>query len=291
MKRMGKMTKIFQVLRLIIALSILCASGVAAQDVTLSWDPSPTPDVAGYYVYYNQGQPTFNPGSTDANEGPSPIDAGDVLTTTLTGLTDNSIYYFSVTAYDSERNESSFSNTVSNSWVPSLLLPEDNAVDEPVSTMFRWTTEASGTFTYTLYYGTDAEQVGTAGSITNFTNPPSTDYILLVLLLALLVFLCWIPTRPKTAIACGTLSFCLALTSCGGGGGGDGDSSSRSSTQSPPAATLFSVDKGTSDYHEAFAGDLEEGTTYFWKVVAIDSNNLGQVHSSVVASFTTESLP
>lgn len=287
------MIKLFCKLACTVTLLFCFAVGAMAQDVTLSWDPSPTPDVAGYYVYYQKDSPSLPFNSTDALEGPSPVDVGNSLTTTLTGLSDDTIYYFAIAAYDSALNESSFSNIVSNSWVPTLLAPEDNASDEPAQAMFRWTTEASGAFTYTLYYGTDAASVGTAGNIPpagGFNVPPNA--LLFGLLLTLFFFLLRLPLRPKTAIACGTLSICVALTACGGGGGGGDSSSSRTSTESTPATTatdtaVYSVDKGTSDYHQAYAGDLEAGTTYYWKVVGVDSSNPTQQHSSTISSFTT----
>jgi len=81
--------------------------------VTLSWDDSPGENVAGYKIYYNSGEPDFPIGVFGANEGTSPIDVGDSRTATLTGLLPDDVHYFSVTAYDSTGNESTFSNIVS----------------------------------------------------------------------------------------------------------------------------------------------------------------------------------
>ncbi|MDT8420531.1 MAG: fibronectin type III domain-containing protein [Desulfuromonadales bacterium] len=89
------------------------AEAATPLSVTLSWDDSPGDNVAGYKIYYNSGEPDFPTGVFGANEGTSPIDVGDSRTATLTGLLPDEVHYFSVTAYDTAGNESSFSNIVS----------------------------------------------------------------------------------------------------------------------------------------------------------------------------------
>lgn len=86
----------------------------AAQDITLSWDASPTPEVTGYKVYYKQDNMILPFDGAGAAEGASPVDVGNVLTTTLTNLSDGATYYFYVTAYDISDNESGASNIVDN---------------------------------------------------------------------------------------------------------------------------------------------------------------------------------
>jgi len=98
-------------------ISVLCllAYPVFAQTVTLGWDASPTTDpvVTGYKIYY-QATPYISDqwDGSGATEGSSPIDAGDVLTYDLTDLTDDVVYYFTITAYDADGNESAYSNVV-----------------------------------------------------------------------------------------------------------------------------------------------------------------------------------
>ncbi len=91
--------KLFQVLIVAFLIFVNPISNVFCQDITLSWDPSPSPEVTGYKVYYKQGNPNFPFNGTGAEEGVSPVDVGDTLTTTLTNLSDDVNYYFSVTAY------------------------------------------------------------------------------------------------------------------------------------------------------------------------------------------------
>jgi len=72
--------------------------------VVLSWDPSPTPSVTGYKVYYGATcqLPLAGP--------ESPQDVGKVLTHSLTLPPGH--WCIAVTAYDAAGYESSFSNMV-----------------------------------------------------------------------------------------------------------------------------------------------------------------------------------
>jgi hypothetical protein len=67
--------------------------------VELHWVKVPEADLAGYLVYYGE-----RPGEyfgTGADQGPSPIDAGNTTTLTLTGIPNGRLLYFVVAAYDS----------------------------------------------------------------------------------------------------------------------------------------------------------------------------------------------
>ena len=83
-----------------------------AKDVTLTWDPSPSPetDVAGYKIYYGTSTGTYT--GTEANIGPSPIDFGNTTSATLVGLDDNKTHYFTVTAYNGKNQESAYADEV-----------------------------------------------------------------------------------------------------------------------------------------------------------------------------------
>jgi hypothetical protein len=83
-----------------------------AMGVTLAWDPSPSSDVSGYRLYYKIGYSGAPYDGTDAYEGDSPIDVGDMTTCTVSGLDSTQTYYFVVTAYNAEA-ESGPSNEVS----------------------------------------------------------------------------------------------------------------------------------------------------------------------------------
>ena len=82
----------------------------SAGQAILSWDPpttnadgSPLTDLDGYRIYYG----------TSSGAYVTTLDVGNVITSTITNLTDGTIYYFAVTAYDLSGNESDFSNEVS----------------------------------------------------------------------------------------------------------------------------------------------------------------------------------
>lgn len=67
--------------------------------VTLSWKKANEMDVKGYMVFYGTGP--LNYMGTGSDQGPSPIDVGNVDSVRITGLENGRLYYFSVVAYDS----------------------------------------------------------------------------------------------------------------------------------------------------------------------------------------------
>lgn len=276
----------------------LCAGNLWGQDVTLSWDPSPSETVAGYNVYYKAGDMSFPFDGIGADQGPSPVDVGDSLTTTLTGLSDGINYYFTVTAYDNSANQSTYSNIVSNEWIPALTVPADGAANEPVPVMFQWQTAPQGySVTYTLIYGTDRNEVADAILPVGSWAPPAGYHggglfalaVLMAGMIAALTTKASSAAKPRLALA--TAAFLVFLSACSGGGGGsDGTSTPDDSAPDTgaPVAALFSIDKGSSDYHQAF--DLEPATTYYWKVVATDTADPNNQYVSQVRSFTTEAF-
>ncbi len=90
-----------------------------AMTVTLQWNANTESDRAGYKIYYNtkSGPPYEGKG---AIEGDSPIDVkiADVEDNgkakfTVTGLNDDDVYFFAVTAYNKNDDESGYSNEAS----------------------------------------------------------------------------------------------------------------------------------------------------------------------------------
>jgi hypothetical protein len=77
---------------------------VNAGRITLEWDPVTHPDLAGYMVYYG----TF---SEDYDES---VDVGNWTSVTIEGLEEDVTYYFSVSAYGVNGEESEYSNEVCN---------------------------------------------------------------------------------------------------------------------------------------------------------------------------------
>ena len=274
------------------SLAVPLASQVFGAVTTLAWDGSPSPGVTGYKVYYKQNDTNLPFDGIGANEGSSPVDVGNVLTATITGLSDNIPYYFAVTAYDAAGRESSYSNISSSRWMPQLLTPSDRAIDEPIATTFQWSTApAELDLRYILYYGTDPDLVAAAAPL--IIRPPESAnrlFLISFLLLALpIFFLRQICPKTSHTVAAAGFALCLALTACGGGGGGDDTSPARGTEDTSPAPdyqTVYSVNVGTGDYHQVF--DLQPATTYYWKVVGTDISDPAQTYSSSTFQFTTE---
>jgi len=72
---------------------------VYSAQVTLEWEAS-SGDVAGYNVY--QG--------TSSKDYDVTLDVGNWNSVTIADLEDGEVYYFAVTAYDTDGNESGYSN-------------------------------------------------------------------------------------------------------------------------------------------------------------------------------------
>ena len=77
-----------------------CPLTLAAQSVTLLWNPSPSPGVTGYKIYYGNDGINFD----------NQLDAGTNTSWTVTGLTPGSTNYFEAVAYDANGDESPPSN-------------------------------------------------------------------------------------------------------------------------------------------------------------------------------------
>ena len=89
---------------LLVLLHLTTINSHAAQ-VTLEWDAVIHPLLEGYVVYYG----TYS-GDYDVY-----LDVGNYTSCTIADLDENETYYFAVTAYSTEGEESDFSNEVSNS--------------------------------------------------------------------------------------------------------------------------------------------------------------------------------
>lgn len=91
------------VLVLVLGGLILWVVPAESGSLWLSWNPNAEPDLAGYKVYY---------GTSSRRYGP-PTDVGLVTHYELTDLEEKITYYVTVTAYDTARNESGFSQEAS----------------------------------------------------------------------------------------------------------------------------------------------------------------------------------
>jgi purple acid phosphatase-like protein len=92
------------VLAAVAATVLLAALPAQAGTASLAWDPVPDTDLAGYKIFYG----------TSSGVYPNVVDVGKVTTYTFTNLTDCTLYYFAVKAYDTSQNLSTaYSNEIS----------------------------------------------------------------------------------------------------------------------------------------------------------------------------------
>ena len=94
-------SRLFTIVFASVALFFTCQVH-ASQSVNLAWDPNSEPDLAGYRVYFGTGSGNYT--QTMEVETPS---------ATVPDLTEGVVYYFAVTAYNTEGVESGYSNEVS----------------------------------------------------------------------------------------------------------------------------------------------------------------------------------
>ena len=81
---------------------ILIPSSAGAVQVNLAWARSTGPNVAGYIMHY---------GNYSRNYQYS-VNVGNSTSCTISGLNEGTTYYFAATAYDTQQNESGYSNEV-----------------------------------------------------------------------------------------------------------------------------------------------------------------------------------
>jgi len=288
--------KYIQILITIVLVLVNLTLPAFGREITLYWEPSPSQNVYGYKVYYQQGTPQLPLNGTEADQGVSPIDVENSLMATISGLDESVVYYFSVTAYDSSYNESTFSNIVSTAWMPPLRSPQKESIVVPWNVTFRWDPGPPEHYlNYTLYYGTDKDQVLNAGIAPYGMTPPknmnwpiftNTLPAFIALLIVLILFLTSIKLGhralcvPRTAIAG---IFIFSLVACGGGGGGSGSSGDGTDQSS---ASLVSVNTYSNTSYQT--DNLQSGTTYYWKVDAHSTTDPGTVYHSETYSFTTQ---
>lgn len=282
----------YKIIRIGLILCLLFPALLYAGDVTLSWDqPVSSNDtlITGHKVYYGTSSGNYTNG----------VDAGNVTTCNITGLTAGMTYYFAVTSYDSSGNESGFSNEISTTVgivnnnppsIPQLVSPVNYQMDLETTAEFQWekSVDPDGdTVTYDIYICED-ENFST-GCITE-TNIASArqDSVFyadmrldrtLFLLGIIIGFINIAADRDKIMrYIIAIIITGMLLVSCGGGGGGGGNGTGASSNNGDTINGTFSGISTT-------VSGLKTGTAYYWKVLAMD-NKGGETVSSI-QSFDT----
>ena len=136
-----------------------------AADITLRWDANTETDLAGYKLYYKTDTPRSPYDGAGADQGPSPVDIplGSLNDPnnpefTITGLDASHIYFLVITAYDTEGNESGYSNEVSTFYISS---PQNGfCVNHAGHTSFNVSGRGAGGANVEIYSG--GTLVGTA---------------------------------------------------------------------------------------------------------------------------------
>lgn len=96
---------IFICLTALLIVPLSYSKSIHAAQVTLEWDGVIHPLLEGYRVYYG----------TSSGDYDVTLDVGNWTSCTIADLEDRETYYFAVTAYSIEGEESDFSNEVSSS--------------------------------------------------------------------------------------------------------------------------------------------------------------------------------
>jgi hypothetical protein len=292
----------------------LAPGSAFAKNLTLAWDANAETGVVGYKVYYKADSSSAPLNGTGAYEGPSPIDIGNATTASLTGLADGRVHYITVTAYNASGQESTYSNIVTsaavvsdgsnsvdngstsggsdivdNTWLPLLWYPANGAIAESTPVQLDWEPLPAGSSaTYTLYYGTDP-YLGANRVAANAVSPLGTP----ALLAGVFFFSgAGLATRRRRLLLMLMLALLAAgslLSGCGGGGGSSSDSTTPvnlgDSTTIPLSGTSSVRVFENLEDNTFIAEDLQAGTTYYWKVVAVDGQTLVE---SDTYSFTTK---
>jgi hypothetical protein len=92
---------------------LMALPALQAASVTLTWSPSIDSTVVGYNIYYGVASGVY----THSNN------VGNVTNFTITGLADDTTYYFAATSYDSNGVESNFSNEIAVTTPPIAIAP------------------------------------------------------------------------------------------------------------------------------------------------------------------------
>jgi hypothetical protein len=153
---------------LLVIISSFTTAARAQSSVTLGWDASTDPALAGYRLYQGVVSHTYT----------SSTNVGKATTGTVGGLTPGLTYYFAVTAYDTSGLESAYSGEVS--YTVPVSAPKGPRVQMAVNAARQVTLSGTGTvaYVYAVLATKDFKTWTTNGSVTvsslgtfSFTDP------------------------------------------------------------------------------------------------------------------------
>ena len=102
-------------LSLLVLISALISSVAADQSVTIAWDPSISPDVSSYTIWYGTSSRVYTLSTN----------VGNVTTATVYGLQEGTTWYFALTATSTSGLDSDFSIEITNA------IPIESAENTP----------------------------------------------------------------------------------------------------------------------------------------------------------------
>ena len=102
------------------AFLITFSAVVYASQITVGWDNNSEPDITGYKLHYGTSTRNY-----DYN-----VDVGNYTSCTISDLQEGTTYYFAATAYNSQLNESGFSEEIAYS-VPITPQPSEPTMSDP----------------------------------------------------------------------------------------------------------------------------------------------------------------
>lgn len=112
----------------LLLLTIVCFqfNAFAEKTVTLAWDPSPGPDIAGYKIYYGTAPGDYS----------QTVTVGNTTNATISGLIEGFTYYFAATAYNSFDLESEPCEEISYTVPAPVTLQMRSTLQNGVPTLF-----------------------------------------------------------------------------------------------------------------------------------------------------------
>ncbi len=132
----------FRILLPVLVLLTFLSVPAGAEYYSLQWDDNQEPDLVGYRLWYKSGSGETPFNGTGAGGGASPIDVGGVTRYTIGDLSGVSVWYFGITAYDSEGFESDLSVVVDTK-APQISNPTVTYVSDDTA-VIEWTTDKPG---------------------------------------------------------------------------------------------------------------------------------------------------
>jgi hypothetical protein len=131
---------------IVINIFVLSSDIARGQSISLAWNPSSSANVAGYEVFCG----------TNSGQYDTSVDVGAATNATITGLTGGTTYYLAVLGYDSDGNQSPYSNEITNT-VPLPPVIRTNPASQQASlgatVTFNVAVTGSGPISYQWFHG------------------------------------------------------------------------------------------------------------------------------------------